>query len=46
MVLSALMPSGHLRAEKIDLELIYHQLDEAIKHTDQYVQEREDRISK
>ncbi len=46
MVLSALLPSGHLRAEKIDLELIYHQLDEAIKHTDQYVQEREDRISK
>lgn len=46
MVLSALMSSGHLRAEEIDLELIYHQLDEAIKHTDQYVQEREDRISK
>ncbi len=30
----------------IDLVQVYQQLDEAIKHTDQYIQEREQRITK
>ena len=30
----------------IDLNQVYHQLDEAIKHTEQYIQEREQRIMK
>ena len=30
----------------IDLKQVYQQLDEAIKHTDEYIQEREQRITK
>ena len=45
-ILTALLPALVMAGGNIDLEHVYAQLDEAIAHTDQYVQEREQRIMK
>lgn len=46
ILLLLFLPFTLVAQNGIDLNQVYHQLDEAIKHTEQYIQEREQRITK
>lgn len=46
LVMILLLSPAGIYAHEIDLDQVYRQLDDAIMHSEQYVQEREQRISK